>query len=297
MSYLFDRKGIALVVTLLVLVLITAMVVEFSYGVFTSTNSLYNWRDSQRLSIMAKSGINVSSKFLMDILDRQRISFPGHMEFPVKNPFNDFNGVIIIRIEDENAKFNVNSIISTNGHLNEVAFNSFKRLLNLLSIKESVAERIADWIDPDNESRLSDSENGAKNKYLHTVDEILLINGILREEYDKLIPYITVYGDALININTASKPVLMCMSEGITDNLAQRIIDYRVFSPFQETADINKVSGFEMGLGQLFMGRITVEGKDFYIKSTASSGGIKRIIEAVFNVSGSNKLIRYWKEY
>lgn len=297
MSYLFDRKGVALVITLLALVLITAMVVEFSYGVYTSTNNLYNWRDSQRLSIMAKSGISVSSKFLLDVLNRQRISFPGYMEFPVENPFDNFNGVIVVRIEDENAKFNVNSIISANGSLNEVAFNSFKRLLNLLSIKESIAERIADWIDPDNEPRLFDSENRSKNKYLYTIDEILLINGISREEYDKLMPYITVYGDARININTASKPVLMCMSEGITDTLAQRIIDYREFSPFQYTSDINKVSGFEMGLGSSLIGRITVEGKDFYIKSTASSGGIKRIIEAVLNVSGSNKLIRYWKEY
>ena len=49
-------------VTLLALVLITAMVVEFSYGVYTGTNNLYNWRDSQRLSIMAKSGINVISQ-------------------------------------------------------------------------------------------------------------------------------------------------------------------------------------------------------------------------------------------
>ncbi len=246
---------------------------------------------------MAKSGISVSSKFLSDILNRQKISFSSYIELPVANPFDDFNGTISVRIEDENAKFNVNSIISSNGLLNEIAFISFKRLLRLLSIKEDIAERIVDWIDPDNEPRLSDSEVGAKNKYLNTIDEILLINGISREEYDKLMPYITVYGDALININTATKPVLMCMSEEITDTLAQRIIDYREFSPFQDTADINKVAGFETILGSSLMGRITVVGKDFYIKSVASSGGIKRIIEAVFNVSGSNKLIRYWKEY
>jgi hypothetical protein len=39
-----NQKGMALVVTLLALVLITAMVVEFSYGVYTGTQNLYNWR-------------------------------------------------------------------------------------------------------------------------------------------------------------------------------------------------------------------------------------------------------------
>ncbi len=54
----------ALVITLLVLVLLTAMVVEFSYGVYTGTNNLYNWRDAQRLSLMAKSGVSVTARIL-----------------------------------------------------------------------------------------------------------------------------------------------------------------------------------------------------------------------------------------
>jgi general secretion pathway protein K len=124
-----NQKGIALVVTLLALVLITSLVVEFSYGVYTGTNSLYNWRDAQRLSLMARSGVNVSARFLSDMLSRYDYSYPGSMEFPVENPFEDFEGVITVRLEDENSKFNVNSIISSNGVFNEEAYNSFKRLL------------------------------------------------------------------------------------------------------------------------------------------------------------------------
>jgi general secretion pathway protein K len=48
-DYCLNQSGIALVVTLLAVAIITAMVVEFSYGVYTGTNNLYNWRDSQRL--------------------------------------------------------------------------------------------------------------------------------------------------------------------------------------------------------------------------------------------------------
>jgi len=105
----------ALVITLMVLVIITAMVVEFSYGVYTGTTSLYNWRDSQRLSIMAKSGINVAAKYLSTMVGSQSYSYPGSMELPVENPFEDFKGVLTVKIEDENSKFNVNTIIGPDG--------------------------------------------------------------------------------------------------------------------------------------------------------------------------------------
>ncbi len=105
----------ALVITLMVVVIITAMVVEFSYGVYTGTSSLYNWRDSQRLSIMAKSGVNVAAKFLSDMVGHQSYSYPGSMELPVENPFEDFKGVLAVKIEDENSKFNVNSIVGPDG--------------------------------------------------------------------------------------------------------------------------------------------------------------------------------------
>ena len=67
-----NQQGVALVVVLLALVLLTAMVVEFSYGVYTGTNDLYNWRDSQRLSVMAKSGYKCVGKGLKRIIEEPR---------------------------------------------------------------------------------------------------------------------------------------------------------------------------------------------------------------------------------
>lgn len=162
-DHINNQKGIALVVTLLALVLITAMVVEFSYGVYTGTNDLYNWRDSQRLSIMAKSGVNVSARFLLDMLkELDTYSYPGLIELPVENPFEDFNGTIVVRIEDETSKFNVNSIVQEGGGQNVVPYESFKRLLKVLKLDEKIAGRVKDWIDPDSIAEFSDSEVGAK---------------------------------------------------------------------------------------------------------------------------------------
>lgn len=297
-----NQKGIALVVTLLALVLITAMVVEFSYGVYTGTNNLYNWRDSQRLSIMAKSGVNVSARFLSDMLKRlDTYSYPGLIELPVENPFEDFNGTIVVRIEDETSKFNVNAIVRPNGNLNEEAYKSLKRLLKILSLDEKIADRARDWIDKDNVAELPNSEENAKNSALLSIDELLLINGISKEDYDKLLPYVTVYGtrdNLIININGAEKPVLQCLSDEITEELAQRVIDYRKINPFEDITHLQqKVAGFTSMIYNPISSMITVQGTHFYIKSASSSGGVKRIIETVLKVSKSDTRIEYWKEY
>ena len=296
-----NQSGMALVITLMVLVIITAMVVEFAYGVYTGTSSLYNWRDSQRLSVMAKSGLNVAGKYLSVMVGSQDYSYPGVMELPVENPFEDFKGVLTVRIEDENSKFNVNAIIGSDGRtLNDRAYHSFQRLLNILSLDEKIADRIADWIDIDSNPRLTDSETGAKSAHLDSVDELLLINGISEKDYERLLPYVTVYGsrdNLIVNINGAEKPVLMCLSDAMTDDLAQNLINYRDATPFQEPSDIVHVTGFETGIGASIMQNIVTQGRVYRVISSAESSGVKRIIDTVLNVSETSVIVSYWKEY
>jgi general secretion pathway protein K len=302
MTYpLKNQGGIALVVTLLAVILIMSLVVEFSYGVYIGTGNLYNWRDSQRLSLMARSGIHVSAKMITDALKDADYSYPGVMEFPVENPFEGFKGSIMIRIEDESSRFNVNALVPPNEIIREdepgSPYNCFKRLLRVLSLNERIADRIVDWIDSDHEARDADSEREAKNGRLASRDEILSIPGISRDDYNTLLPHITVYGtrdNLSININGAEKPVLRCLSEKITDELAQRVIDFRKNNPFQAIGELDNVAGFGGGM-DIPAGVITVKGEEFSIQSAADAGGVKRIIETVLNLENSS--IEYWKEY
>jgi general secretion pathway protein K len=296
--YLTEQQGIALVVTLLALVLITAMVVEFSYGVYTGTNNLYNWRDSQRLSIMAKSGINVSARILTS-LPKGR-PYPGSQEFPVENPFEDFNGVITVRIEDEGSKLNLKSLVNEQRTENVVTCNSFRRLLEVLSLDTKIADRVVEWIIKKRETGMSSSSESTKDLGLNSVDELLLINGITRKDYDTLLPYITVYGSSdnlIINVNGAGKPVLMSISDPrkgdfpIDEDRAERIIKRRELSLFLNNGEFNGFAGTDLPAD-----RITTEiGPSFFVKGIAVSGGIKRIIETVLNKDTGT--IKYWKEY
>ncbi|MGO9613276.1 MAG: type II secretion system minor pseudopilin GspK [Dissulfurispiraceae bacterium] len=296
-----SEKGMALVLTLMILVIITALVVEFCYDVYTTTSSLYNWKDSQNLSSIARSGITLSVKTINDAENLYSYTYPGRVDMPVDNIVDGFSGTLTITIEDENSRLNLNSLIYPNGTLNPDAYFAFRRLLKYLSIDEEIADWVADWIDKDSEPRVNGSEEGAKNAPLDSTDELLLIKKITPQIFEILSPYVTVYGvnngqAHLININTASKPVIMSLDDRITEDLARRIVQYRELEPFRQISDLMKVAGFEGSLGQSLMNRIIVKASNFHIHSVAEQDKIKRIIECVIAISGNSQIIRFWKE-
>jgi general secretion pathway protein K len=277
-------------------------VVEFSYGVYTGTNNLYNWRDAQRLSLMAKSGVNVTARMLKDSVNIKEYQTQNRIDMPVENPFEDFQGNIKVSIEDETAKFNLNALVRPGGDrgVNIGAFNALKRLLNMLSLDEGIADRVIDWIDENSEVRISGAETGAKNAFLNSTDELLLIQGITRQDYDMLVPYITVRGAKgilYVNINRADITVLRSLSSSIDEQDAEKIVNHRTSTPFTgESGNIaGQLQGLVGGFGTEEGVFLTSEGQHFLIISSASSGGVKRIIEMVLDIKKNT--IEYWKEY
>ncbi len=292
-----NRDGMALVLTLMIVAIITAMVVEFAYGVYTNTTSLSNWQTSQQLSLAARSAMKLAARVIAEkALDTNT---PGAFAISQKVPFGDLDTTLSLSIEDENAKFNLNTLIYQNGGLNNDRYAQFVRLLQYLKLPTAIADRVADWIDPDSEPRLADSEKGAKNAYLDSVDELLLIPGIDRKTYEQLLPYVTIYGSAvsagLININDASLPVLMSLP-GVDEQMARRVIEYRNIKPFAQKGEIGNVAGFESLVMGPFVGYITTDRSVFSVTATAESGGIRRTIDSVLQVSGLSAVVIYWKE-
>jgi general secretion pathway protein K len=289
-----NESGMALVLTLMIVALITAMVVEFAYGVYVNTNALHNWQTSQELSVAARSATKLAARL---IAERGREYHAGGVfEMSQQVPFGDLDATITLRIEDENAKFNLNALGHTGFYRgpdqDKDVHVRFARLLKALELKPEIADRIADWIDADSEPRAGDSENGAKNADLDSIDELLLIPGIDGETYAKLAPYVTIYGDTKININSAAVPVLMSLSESITSDLAGRVVKYRESAPFTSDADLLKVAGFEKGVGTSQFGYISERGGAFHIIATAEANGVRRIVESVLDGAA----VRYWKE-
>jgi general secretion pathway protein K len=158
---------------------------------------------------------------------------------------------------------------------------------------------VVDWIDPDREALLGNSEENAKNAYMDSSDELSLI--IDAASCNKLLPYVTVYGIGIvsgnmININTAPVFVLMALDDALTQELAERIIAFRSLEPFRKVSDIVKVAGFEGPLGQSLIGRIAVKAVNFRITSIAEENRIKRMIECVIEKTGESFVVKHWQE-
>ena len=289
-----SEEGMALVLTLMVLVLITAMVVEFAYGVYTATSALHNWKEAQQLSFVAKSGVSLAAKTISDIPQADRYRFPGRMDIPVENILEGFGGTTVVTVEDENGKFNLNSLRIPD------SIKTFRRLLAHLGLDEGLADRIADWIDPDSEPRLRDAEEGAKNAYMDSVDELLLIKGVDAQTYEVLAPYVTVYGylgteDTRVNINTASVPVIMSLSERISRERAEEVVNQRKIAAFEKLSELSR-AGFDNTMITAITGKASADPPmTFHITAVSEEKKIKRVIETVVKMDGPGQVV-YWRE-
>ena len=294
-----SQKGMSLIIVLLIMAIMTAMVVEFASATYTANASLYNWKEAQNLSLAARSGINLAIKVASDNYERYSYTYPGTVVVPVPNVLENFEGQVTVKVEDENAKFNLNSLILPNGTLNKAAYESFKKMLVHLELYEQIADKIADWINRNRKTGLGILEVSAKNAYMNSVDELWLIAD--SKACEKMVPLVTVYGVGavyanIININTASVPVLMALDDTMSSALAERIVNYRSIEPFKQTSDIVKVAGFEGSLGQSLIGKISVKASNFRVTSEASQDRLKRIIDCVVENSGGGFTVRYWQE-
>jgi general secretion pathway protein K len=284
-----SQRGSALIITVLIVTILVALVVEFAYEVYIDTSSLSNWTNAQKASLIAKSGQTLSTKYLEEAL--KNYNTENEVELPVEKDLGP-NAKLAIKIEDENAKFNINSIIRPNGTTNDDALLSLQNLFKYLNINPKLADVIADWMDTDSEPRngFTDSEDNAKNALLQSIDELKLIPGIDKNTFDKISPFITVYGNNKINVNTAKLPVLMSFKD-MTEARAKQIIDYREITPFKLTSDIEKVGIGNPGTRMI--GYIRTTSSNFRITTKATVNEITRIIESVVD---NTSRIQFWRE-
>jgi general secretion pathway protein K len=287
-----NQNGSALIITLLLITILTGLVVDFVYKVYIDSSSLSNWGNAQKASFIAKSGQVLGAEFIRDIKE-EKYTDKREVELPVDQDFGT-GTILTIKIEDDNSRFNINSLIYDNGFDNENAISSLKKLLEYLNINPSIALSIADWIDTDSEPRLYNSENLAKNDFLWSIDELKLVEGIDKNIFDKISPFmrVSVNSDSLININTAELPVLVSLHNDMTETLAKNIIDHRKSYPFEDTSKVQNVSGMET-IGPLMGGKISVKASSFRITTRATVNEITRIIESVIDSSAK---INFWRE-
>lgn len=135
-----------------------------------------------------------------------------------------------------NHLFNVNNLI-INNQVSAEHEAYFRRLLTALNLDISIADKIMDWIDPDQEPRPGGAEDfayaaesppykTAGGPFMH-VNELRLIAGMNEDQFNQLAPYVTALpvsqGASLMNINTLPPVMIKALDLSISEELAVRI--------------------------------------------------------------------------
>ncbi len=153
-------------------------------------------------------------------------------------------GLLSATMRDLNGCFNLNNLVS-NGSSNAQWVTQFERLLTALKLDPALANVVVDWLDSDTTVGNSGAEDvtyltlpipyRTANRAFTHVSELRLLKGISAEAYAQLAPHVCALpAGTLINLNTASVPVLMTLAPNMTEQLATAFWD-RGHAHYQST--------------------------------------------------------------
>ena len=230
------QRGLALLMAMLIVVIATTIAVSIIY------EEKYTIRKTGHMQLMDRAQL-----YAVGLEDWARIYLRQDREesdtdslgenwaqgipgLPIEGGF--LNGYL----EDEQAKFNVNTLVGS-----ELALKRFERLCDNLGVEKNFIPALMDWIDQDLDIRYPDGmeENydtyRVANRDIADISELLLVHNVTQEIYEKLKPHITALPQgSTINVNTMSGDIFSALSE---EGDVSRFMEEREDGEFESIPD------------------------------------------------------------
>jgi general secretion pathway protein K len=244
--HLAGKHGVALMMTLWILVILTVIAMNFSFSTRYGSMGTRNFKTDTRAYYLAVSAYEEALLYLLsdkepkvDFIDEDG-NFRTDAEREPITGIKELDGAeVSLSISDEESRLNINVMKR----------DLLLKLLELADVpddsKQIIADSIADWIDQDDLHHLSGAEDEhygplgyrAKNNPMDVPEELLLIRGFLpeylfedrkeslgAEESVPMHALITTWGEG-INVNTAPANVLRLLgldADEVDSILSQR---------------------------------------------------------------------------
>ncbi len=264
------QTGMALVVALLVVAMVTVVAVELSWRFDLSmTRSGNRWHGMQ-----AQAYIEGAENLAKIVLKTDKEETPGidsleEIWAQQAEPFPTDEGYVAARLEDAQGRFNLNLLAARiqNPPTNPqdwqrftAAQKHFIRLLQTIELEEgpmdmptavAITEAVMDWLDQDDNPT---GFNGAERDYyaqleppmtianrrMISVSELMIIKGITPELYQALLPLVITLSDqAKMNVNTMSLKLIQSvgrendMAPVMSEEDAQTVVEDRGLAGYQ----------------------------------------------------------------
>jgi len=325
LKFLRDNRGMALILTILIVSLIVALTLQFNTSMWSNMHAAANLSDGIKLGCIARSGFNGALAVLyvdassgdVDTL-RETWAHAGiFSEYPA---FLFEEGRFLIEITDLSGRIQINRLVDQNGNYDDTQKGLLMRFLGSPEFDldpeevENIVDAIKDWIDnPDNDDVTG--WGGAEDSYYQSLErpypcknapfefleELLLVRGITKElfygsgEKPGIFSYLSPLGDGKININTADPLVLRALSDQIDQDLAEDMVAYRE----EEDNDLsdptwyNKVPG--MSDVSIPGSLLTISSNYFEITSEGLKGAMSKRIKGMVERKEGTVNILSWK--
>lgn len=299
-----EKGGAALILVVWVMVILVAIVGEFSWSMRTEIEIVRNFKEEEESYQLALAGMETAKAEMLSSYEPSKmyVSAEGVLIFDQdgdEGERHDRKGALgrgnfEYSITDEEGKLNINT--APVEQLKHVFLESGVEV----SDADTIVDSIVDWRDGNDLHMLNGAEEdyysslsrpySCKDAKFDSVEELLLVKGMTRDilygsedeegetVYEGAAKYLTVHGSGKININTASSIVLeAAFGTASADNIiAQR-----------EGGSLSRpVSG-----GQVGSSFFTV-----ISKGSNADGTIKRTVKAVLRRVEKNMETVYWND-
>lgn len=321
-----DNRGMALILTILIISLIVALTLQFNTSMWTNLHAAANLCDGIKLGCIARSGFNGALAVLYedgsstteDTL-RETWAHAGIISGSSAYLFDE--GRFLIEIADLSGRIQINQLVHQTGdNKGEYKEEQKDLLTRFLSSEEfnldddevvDIIDAIKDWIDPDDETTRFGAEDSyyqaletpypCKNAPFEFLEELLLVRGMTKElfygteERPGISLYLSTHGDGKININTAALLVLRSLSDQIDEDLAEDMVAYRE----DEDNDLSDSTWYKRvpGMGDVSIpdSLLTISSTYFEITSEGLKGAMSKRIKGVVKRKDGTPRVLSWK--
>lgn len=247
------QRGVALITAMLIVALVTML----------TGAAIWDFHLDQRRTeavLFSDLGTNFAlgaeawaGRILIEDAEDGNVDHPDEIWATNLPPLPIDGGSVDGALIDLQGRFNLNNLVDGEGNTDTIVVQQLERLLTALELDRRWAGLIADWIDLDINPNFPDGAEDSSymsqvppyrppNTLITSVSELMALPEMNLDTYRALAPYVTALpAGTAINVNTASVPVLMSLSDDLTASDAARILEDRPEDGYETVAELQDV--------------------------------------------------------
>ncbi|OGI68993.1 MAG: hypothetical protein A2W18_08670 [Candidatus Muproteobacteria bacterium RBG_16_60_9] len=290
------QQGVALITAMLIMAIIATLATSLALGQQVWLRQTQNLADLAQAERVRHGAYEYAAAVLVRDAKNANTNKTDHLQEPWSQPISlpVDGGVVFIKIDDAQARFNLNNLVQQGQSVPDEA-DIYRRLLAPFAPPTDLVNPLLDWIDEKPDTLAGGAEDldylnldlpyRTANQPLRSVNELRLVKGYTEKMVEDLRPHVEVLPPTAnrtkINVNTADKAVLDALI-GTDSTLA---IEARARNPFETAQDFQRL----FPGAQLKQNTYDVRSDFFIVTVIARIGRIERRTEALIKrSSGSN---------